>query len=80
MFMVVEVTDMDLTGHSVASLLVCHTLEVPNLQVTNNETMLIDTNHMQHGAQVVMEHSTEHVVLGEEKVSLSYRSITDERS
>jgi len=67
--MVVEVTDTDLTTHTVITNQDAHTGVVDNHQVTNKIIMLIDTNLTQRGVQVVTVQSMVTEVLEVVKVS-----------
>ena len=69
--------DTDLTIHMVTIHVVNHIGEVDNLLPINSRTMLIDTNHMLPGVQVVMDVEKVDVVQEVVKVSSWYMSSTD---
>ena len=71
---------MDHIGHGDVTKVVPHSWVVHNLQVTSNVIMLIDTNPTQRGVLAVTVLDT--VVVEQEvvKVSLLFRSSTDECS
>lgn len=69
--------DTDLTIHMVTTHVVNHIGVVDNQLVTNSRIMLIDTNHMLPGDQVVTDVEKVDVVLEDVKVSSWYMSSTD---
>ena len=76
----VEVTDTVLTGRSVTSPQVDHSWEDHNLHPMVKEIMLTTINLTVLGVQEEMVDSMEHEVLEVVKVSLLFRSFTDECS
>ena len=77
---VVAVMVTDHIGHLVAKLLDHHSVVVLNLRVTTKTTVHIDTNHTLLGVQEATGLDTVTEVPEVEKVSLSFRSSSDECS